>query len=225
MLTIRSVEFAIPWGVEEQGDSTRGDSSAEADCSECEPGSIGIADFVTQILWCLETLRHVSRLSITVLPFGGREHNGACARMRADLRRIQPRTPHLEQLTRLEISSAEFECCAMCTEVIVDIFQGYISQCDTVKLGATPNLFRRSAFTSLVTARTLYVRTDRTNRGRHGLFDALKLSTISTNVRKLILHSTQHFINLKCEAGVIKIDHIDRTWSFVSERHIFGADG
>lgn len=112
----------------------------------------------------------------------------------------------------------------MCTESIINIFQEYIPQCDILKLGATPNLFRRSAFTSLINAKTLYVRTDRTNRGRHGLFDALKLSTISPNVRKLVLHSHQHFINLKCEAGSIIVDHVDQTWTFVSEIHTVGAN-
>lgn len=222
-LISRTVDFALPWPDGQHDHAVRGEPSVKVAGSDFD--LIGVSDFVAGIFRCLETLHQVRRLSITLLPLACRQHNGKCAQIRQAPRRISPQCPpRLEGLIALEVSSAEYECCPMCTKIIIDIFQHYISQCRDVKLGVTPNLFRRSTSTSPINAETLYVRTDRTNRGKRALFDALRLSTISPNVRELVLHSTQHFIDLRCEAGGVEIEHVDTTWSFVRDRRKMQAD-
>lgn len=215
-LTDRSVEFAVRWPVEDYEGCATGGSDSEAPRRDTDPEAIGISDFVEGIFRCLETFRQLRRLSITVLPLAGRCHLANCAQIRRALKRIQTKCPRLEYLRSLEISSAGFESCSLCTETIIDIFQGYITQCDQVKLGATPDLYKHSRFTTRINAHTLYVRTDRLNRGPHALFESLKLSSISPNVRKLVLHSTQHFINLRCVEDTILVQHADPKWTFVS---------
>lgn len=126
------------------------------------------------------------------------------------------RLPPLDRLTSIEISCAKHECCPLYTNSVIDIFQDYIAQCDIVKLGVIPNFNRRATFVAQINAQTLYVRAEGPGRGASGLFYALKLSSINRGARKLVLHSTRHFIDLQCLKDEITVEDVPGNLSFVS---------
>lgn len=212
-----SVDFAIPWPAVE-GEPPQPRRSVQTPQSENVGKSVACcSDVMGGILDCLDALPQIERLSITMLPFADKSHPSQCRQTQLAIQQSRlRRTPVLERLTAIEISCGKFECCPLCTSVVIDRFQEYIAKCDVVKLGATPNVFRKATFTAQIGAHILYVRTDQSYQGASALFQALKLSSITSGTRKLVLHSSHHFIDLHCLEDRVTVEHTNGKWTFVS---------
>lgn len=149
------------------------------------------------ILKCLTKLKRVRRMSLATLPPSGRRHDRQCTRTSAaiQLLSLDPEL-RLDDLMGIEISS-EFQCCHVCTAAITAIFERFLPRLKIVKFDSTASLLDRGEQPLLRDAETIYIRTDWQDRDDTALLDALSLWPMCPKVRKLVLHSSCHFIDVR----------------------------
>lgn len=223
----------IPWSVGAWSECPTGQSTSDNRCGAIGCGPAGAQRLLAKIVRSLKILKQVQHIRVSSLPPAGEQHSSECYDILEALWRVVldgvPAPPRLKRLASLEISDPNVVSCAFCTDVIIVAFRRYLPQCDFVKLGASPLCLLRPDFTVTANARSLMIRADREDVGPQALLQSLMLSKVFPFVRTLVLHSTQHFIELQCPEdgdGPIRLTGENRDVTFVSGSTLrFGGRG